>query len=79
MDMADKKKKKLCRVTGHSLKTLEFLATKSFCQNKQFRNIMKEGMKMTLPAPNFSLLHQRMQGSAEGEDRIDLTQGLEAR
>lgn len=39
---------------------------------------MKEGMKMTLPAPNFSLLHQRMQDLHEGEDRIYLTQGLEA-
>lgn len=44
--------------------TGEFLATKSFCQNEQFRNIVKEGIKKTLPAPSFSPLHQGMQGPA---------------
>lgn len=44
--------------------TREFLATKSFCQNEQFRNTVKEGIKKTLPAPSFSPLHQGMQGPA---------------
>lgn len=65
MDMQGRNK--VCSVTEDRLKKKkkkigELSAAKSFCQNEQFRNRMKEGIKRTLPALSSSQLDQRMQG-----------------